>query len=194
MALTTVPLTAETFEDFAALVDAHGGVFGGCWCLGFHDRSLFALPYAEKRERKRQMVIGGRAHAALVYAGGDCVGWCQFGSPEELPQIKNRRNYEASLSGEAVPPWRLTCFFVHRRHRGLGVARAALAGALAEIARQGGGLVEAYPEDVHQARVSPTFLHAGTLALFEAAGFAKVAQIGKNKWVVRRQVAAAGAD
>jgi len=178
MALTSVPLTAETFEDFAALVDAHGGVFGGCWCLGFHDRSLFALPYAEKRERKRQMVIGGQAH----------------GSPEELPQIKNRRNYEASLSGEAAPPWRLTCFFVHRRHRGLGVARAALAGALAEIARQGGGLVEAYPEDVHQARVSPTFLHAGTLALFEAAGFAKVAQIGKNKWVVRRQVAAAGAD
>ncbi len=187
MTLTCLPLSPETFPDFAALVDAHNGVFGGCWCLGFHDRSLFSLPYDEKRERKRQMVIEGKAYAALVYSNMACVGWCQFGSPDELPQIKNRRNYEASLPG-APPPWRLTCFFVHRHHRGKGVAAAALAGALEEIARLGGGTVEAYPEDTRGTKVSPTFLHAGTLAMFEHAGFEKAAQIGKNKWVVRKTV------
>jgi len=38
--------------------------------------------------------------------------------------------------------------------------------------------------------VSPTFLHAGTLAMFEKAGFTPDRQIGKNKWVVRKTVRA----
>ena len=57
-----------------------------------------------------------------------------------------------------------------------------------EIARLGGGLVEAYPEDTQGKKVSPTFLHAGTLGMYEAAGFAKQRQIGKNKYVVTRRV------
>jgi GNAT superfamily N-acetyltransferase len=187
MALTIQPLTLHTFAQFAALVDAHNGVFGGCWCLGFHDRSLFALPYDDKREAKRRMVAEGRAHAALVFEGEACVGWCQFGSPAELPQIKNRKAYEASLSGEP-PPWRITCLFVDRHHRRQGVAAAALAGALQEIQRHGGGVVEAYPEDTGGKKVSPTFLHAGTLGMYEQAGFAKQRQIGKNKWVVVKRV------
>jgi len=42
--------------------------------------------------------------------------------------------------------WRITCIFVDKRHRGQGVARAALETALAEIAAAGGGLVEAISE------------------------------------------------
>jgi len=79
----------------------------------------------------------GRAHAALVYDGERCVGWCQFGSPDELPRIKHRKAYLAGA--EAPPDWRITCFFVDREHRGAGVAGAALAGALEAIGRLGGG-------------------------------------------------------
>lgn len=187
MAFTTQPLTPESFPQFAALVDAHNGVFGGCWCLGFHDRALFALPYEAKREAKRQMVVEGRAHAALVYDGEACVGWCQFGPPAELPQIKNRKNYEATQTGEPAP-WRITCLFVDKHHRKQGVAAAALAGALREIAKLGGGLVEAYPEDTGGKTVPTMALHAGTLAMYERGGFVKDRQIGKNKWVVTRRV------
>jgi GNAT superfamily N-acetyltransferase len=95
----------------------------------------------------------------------------------------------ATLTGEP-PPWRITCFFVDRHHRKQGVAAAALRGALAEIAKLGGGVVEAYPEDTHGKMVSPTFLHAGTLEMFEHAGFAVDRQIGKNKYVVRKSVRA----
>ena len=35
-------------------------------------------------------VRAGTAHAALVFDGDDCVGWCQFGAPDEVPRIKNR--------------------------------------------------------------------------------------------------------
>jgi hypothetical protein len=32
-------------------------------------------------------VRAGRAHAALVFDRDDCVGWCQFGAPDEVPKI-----------------------------------------------------------------------------------------------------------
>jgi len=186
---TTRPLTEDTWPDFATLVDAHNGVFGGCWCLSFHAKGAPGRSYEQRRAAKRELVAAGQAHAALVYLGEQCVGWCQFGSPGELPEIKNKKNYNATLAG-APPPWRLTCFFVDRHHRKQGVAAAALTGALQQIAQLGGGVVEAYPENTSGNMVSPTFLHAGTLAMFEKAGFRPDRQIGKNKWVVRKTVRA----
>jgi hypothetical protein len=35
----------------------------------------------------------GRAHAALVFDGEVAVGWCEYGTPEELPGIYHRKEY-----------------------------------------------------------------------------------------------------
>jgi GNAT superfamily N-acetyltransferase len=138
-------------------------------------------------------VRDGRAHAALVYdTDGTCVGWCQFGPPAELPRIKRRKAYLADAETAAEPPdWRITCFFVDRGHRRAGVASAALAGALSEIARLGGGVVESFPEDAAGRKVSAAFLHNGTVALFERNGFERRRPLGKHHWLVRRTVPAA---
>ena len=32
---TTRPLSPDTWGDFAGLVEANNGVWGGCWCIGF---------------------------------------------------------------------------------------------------------------------------------------------------------------
>lgn len=95
---------------------------------------------------KARLVREGGAHAALVFDGETAVGWCQYGSPEELPGITHRA--EVEYEGAPVPDYRLTCFFVDRRHRRKGVAEAALGGALELIAAAGGGVVEAYPFDI----------------------------------------------
>ena len=182
---TMKPLSPATWADFAALVERHGGVWGGCWCLAFHAEGKESGP--QRRGQKEQRVRAGQAHAALVYSGSACVGWCQFGSPEEVPRIKHLRVYKEE-QGEP-PDWRITCFFVDKEHRGKGVTAAALEGALAEIARLGGGLVESYPEDTTGRKVSPSFLYNSRLALFEQQGFKRVRQLGKNHWVVAKQVA-----
>jgi GNAT superfamily N-acetyltransferase len=177
-------LDAGTLDDFTRLAARHDGVWGGCWCLAFHAEG--AAPGPHRRAAKEERVRTGRAHAALVYDGPDCVGWCQFGPPDELPRIKHRRAYD---SAPVEPPdWRITCFFVDREHRGRGVASAALAGALAEIARLGGGRVESFPERVDDRRVSATLLHNGTLELFEEHGFTPVRPIGAHHWLVTRTV------
>ena len=121
-----------------------------------------------------------------MFDGAECVGWCQFGSPGELPRIKHRRAYEAGLGD--LPDWRITCFFADRAKRRSGIAAAALAGALQEIARLGGGTVESYPEDTAGQSVSSSFLYNGTLALFESQGFERTRRLGKHHWVVARAV------
>ena len=88
---------------------------------------------------KRVPVREGRAHASLVFEGAHCVGWCQFGSPEELPRIHNERAYLST--NPALPDWRITCFFTGKGYRGNGVASAALKGAVEQIKALGGGRI-----------------------------------------------------
>jgi hypothetical protein len=178
------PLDASTWPDFASLVERHGGVWGGCWCLAFHPEGKERGPH--RREKKECRVREGTAHAALVYDGAACVGWCQFGSPVELSRIKHQRDYLDGL--EQLPDWRITCFFVDKAYCGRGVSALVLGGALDEIARLGGGRVESYPEDVAGRKVSSSFLHNASTSTFEKHGFGRVRRLGSHHWVVARVV------
>ena len=175
-------LDESTWDAFARLVEANNGVFGGCWCMGFHaDDSRDA---ASNRERKLARVRAGTTHAALVFDGDECVGWCQFGSPDEVPTVKNRAAYEKSLT--TLPDWRIACNFAGKGHRRQGVATAGLAGALDLIARLGGGKVEGYPEPA--GAVPAGFLFNGALSTYQKLGFDRDRQIGKHRWVVTKVV------
>lgn len=67
------------------------------------------------------------------------MAWCRFGAPEVLPKIDHRKEWEAGV--ERTPDYRITCFFVDRRYRRVGVAGVALRGAPELIAQAGGSLV-----------------------------------------------------
>ena len=140
------PLDASTWDAFARLAEKHNGMgFGGCWCTWFHSRE--GRPEGEMgRPWKERLVREGNAHAAVVFDGDAAVAWCQFGSPEELPNIHHRKDYEANRT-EEPPDYRLTCIFVDRDYRRKGVGGVALRGALDLIAKAGGGVVEGYPQD-----------------------------------------------
>jgi GNAT superfamily N-acetyltransferase len=187
---TVAPLGSDTWDAFARLVERHNGVWGGCWCLSFHPK------YPERgqslegnRALKQRLVEEDKAHAALVFDGDRAIGWCQYGSPEELPNIYHRKEYEAGLVQS--PDYRLTCFFIDRDYRRDGVSAIALQGALDLIAADGGGLVEAYPQDTQGKKTSASFLYNGTRGLFEQAGFEYERPKGKNHCVMRKRIAPA---
>jgi len=138
------------------------------------------------RPYKERLVREGRAHAALVFDGEVAVAWCEYGTPEELPNIYHRKEYEAGL--DKAPDYRLTCFFVDRNYRRRAVAAVALQGALGLIAQAGGGVVEAYPQDTQGKRTSASFLYNGTRSLFEKAGFTFERTKGTKNCVMRRTV------
>jgi GNAT superfamily N-acetyltransferase len=185
MSYTSRPLDASTWDAFAELVERNNGVFGGCWCIGFHPEC--GQRGISHRAVKEDRVRTDRAHAALVLdEDGVAQGWCQFGSPDELPNIKHGREYRKDEPPR--PDWRITCFYVDTKHRGQGIARVGLEGALDQIARAGGGLVEAIPEVTDGRQAQGRFLFSATVELFEDYGFARMRQVGKHAWIVSREV------
>ncbi|MBX8636581.1 MAG: GNAT family N-acetyltransferase [Thermoplasmata archaeon] len=187
MSFTTKQLSSSTWPAFARLVEKHNGIFGGCWCIAFHlEPGEGKRGAAAYRAMKEARVREGRAHAALVFDGRNAVGWCQFGSTAELPNIRSKKTYEEGL--HKLPDWRITCFFIDRERRGEGIATLALREALRYIAQLGGGTVEGYPEDYTGEKVSSSFLCSGTLGMFEKTGFEKTRKIAMRRWVVVKKI------
>jgi GNAT superfamily N-acetyltransferase len=188
---TIEPLGPKTWNAFAALAQKHNGIQGGCWCTWFHrgvgeDFANDPRGAEANRAWKERLVHAGRAHAALVCDGDTAVAWCQYGAPEELTHINFRKEYEGAR--KTLPKYRLTCLFVDKNHRRQGVAAVAVRGALELIAKAGGGVVEAYPQDTQGEKASATHLYNGTRSLFEAAGFRYERPLGTKHCVMRRTV------
>lgn len=189
---TVKPLTPETWPDFTALVERNKGMFSGCWCTWFH---LHPEPPERKelgnREFKKKLVETGHTHAALVYDGDDAVAWAQFGTVAELPNIHHRKQWEAET--EQRPEYRITCLFVDKRYRRKGLTAIAVRGALALIAQQGGGLVEAYPHDLADKKkagkkTSSSFLYNATRTMYEREGFTYLRPKGQGNCVMSKTV------
>ena len=123
-----------------------------------------------------------------MFDGDRAVAWCQYGPPDELPNVQHNKQYLAEL--DVLPDYRITCFFVDRDYRREGVARVALDGALDLIAQAGGGVVESYPQDTDGKKMSASFLYNATRSMFEQAGFAYIRSKGKNHSVMRKTVRA----
>lgn len=184
---TVRPLSADTWDAFAGLVERHNGIFGGCWCIAFHpDCAERGQGYDGNRALKKRLVETGQAHAALVMVDDEAIAWAEFGTPDELPSIHHRKQYLAEA--DLIPDYRVTCIFVDKRYRRTGFAKMALAGALDQIAAQGGGVVEGYPHEIGEKRMSNSFVYNGTRTMYEEAGFEFVRAKGMKNTVMRRTV------
>lgn len=104
---TVKALDASTWAAFAALVDCNNGVFGGCWCMGFHPEEITYLDAPQRhREQKLDCVRAGTAHAALVFDGDECVGWCPPSAffVSRIPGGPPRRPAPLRRSSTMYPP------------------------------------------------------------------------------------------
>jgi len=182
-------LAPDTWDAFARLAERHNGVLGGCWCTWFH--TFYSEKTSEandNRALKQRLVNEGRAHAALVFDGDEAVAWCEYGTPEELPNIYHLKEYETDL--DRLPDYRITCLFVDKKYRRRGLTAVALRGGLDLIAKAGGGVVEGYPHDTDDGK-KVSVLYNGTRSLFEGAGFTYLRPKGKRNCVMRTTVASA---
>jgi len=103
-----------------------------------------------------------------------------------LTGIKHKREYLNDAPPR--PDWRITCVYVDKRHRGQGIARTAVEGALEHIDELGGGLVEAISETTAGRTAQGRFLFSATAELFEQYGFQRIRQVGKHAWLLSRTI------
>jgi GNAT superfamily N-acetyltransferase len=140
-------------------------------------------------QEKRELVENGCAHGILVYAEGEPVGWCQYGSEDELLRIESSPRYrKLALENGGEKLWRISCFVVDKEYRRRGVAGAGLRAALEAIKKKGAGLVEAYP--VSKTDQGSNYIYSGTVRMFEKAGFKTIAPLstGRTATVVMRKI------
>lgn len=176
-------LNLETWDAYEKLMIKHNGVWGGCWCLYFHEKPKdYVGSYETNRLLKQELVRTNQTHAALAFHHDECIGWCQYGSPQELPKIYHKKEVELKT---ILPDYRITCIFVDKDYRKQGVSEFVLKGALDLIKQSGGGFVESYPQDTVGKEVTSSFLYNSTRQIFEKTGFQMVGTKGKNHCIMR---------
>jgi len=189
--LTAKELSYSTWPDFQKLAVKQGS----CWCMYYQRPKPVGKGLSieqrgkNNRQDKAKLIRQGRSHAILVYDNGTPVGWCQYGTKDELPRIDAGRNYRKIQSpGAEEKLWRITCFFVDREHRGRGVSKFALHVALDSIGKRGGGIVEAYPVVSEKMAAVAEWRWFGTPGMFKKEGFKEVARLGTSGLLMQRRV------
>jgi len=187
--LRALPLTPDRWADFESILRSRGcSVARGCWCLHYR-RTGTAPPKparmtrAEANRRDMKALVAGGAVPGLIgYDDRAPVGWISLGPREHYARLE-RSPVMKPVDARRV--WSVICFVVPAEHRGRGVARALLAGAIAYARRKGARILEAYPVDKRGASRDDA-LWFGTRSMFEDAGFAVVARRKPTRPVMRR--------
>jgi GNAT superfamily N-acetyltransferase len=189
MKLTCRELTPDLWPDVEALFGPRGAC-AGCWCMYWRlakGEKWADLQGTPNKRRFKQLVLAGKAHGALAYAGAEPVGWASFDRRTDF----DRLNRAPSLAcDDAAQVWSVPCFFVKAGWRGQGVADALLAFAVKALKRHGARLIEGYPVKVDAGKKAPAaFVYTGLEPMFTKAGFKTVAVRDRGKQRVRLRLA-----
>jgi len=186
------PATADRFDDIATMLGPRRPGAVACWCLSHRidPRLNQQLGPEARRDHVRELAARPVAPGVLAYRGDVVVGWSGVAPRAEVHSIARSSRIPAL---DDLPAWSIWCVRTRAGHRGQGVGRALVAGAVDFARQHGAPVVEAYPVDNAGRRVDTTLAFVGTRRLFESVGFAKVADTaatvaGMPRIVVRRDL------
>lgn len=181
-------LTTNTWKDFEELFQKHKGVRGGCWCT-YHQLASSEYNKLSREERKeyhRKRVEEGVATGLVLYLDKTPIGWCQFGRGDAFEQLNRNQAYQKlEEDKQATADWRITCIFVDKDYRKSGLSSLILSKTMEMIRDLGGGMVEAFPFDL---KGSDKPNYNGSVSMFQREGFEKVARLGKNIELMRKNI------
>ncbi|WP_458116019.1 N-acetyltransferase family protein [Arthrobacter sp. D2-10] len=188
------PATADRFDDVASLLAPKTPGAGACWCLSprLASSELSSLGAEGRPGRMRQLCGEDPPPGLLAYLEGEPVGWCAVGPRASMGRLTRSRTIQQV---DDLPVWSVICFVVKAGHRRRGVATRLLQEAVAFAASRGAPVIEGYPVDAEGSRINTTLAFVGTTALFEKAGFERIAETkatsaGRTRWIMRRDLAA----
>lgn len=188
MKLAIRPLTSARWKDLETLFNSGGcSVARQCWCMYYRRSGAQPAPpkgvtrAAANRAALRALVASGESPGLIAYRGRTPVGWVSLGPREAFARLARS---PVMKPVDEEPVWSIICFVVPARHRGQGVARALLQGAIAHARRRGARLLEAYPVD-RRGRSGDDAMWFGAKSMYDAAGFEEVARRRPQRPVMR---------
>lgn len=184
---------AQVFDDVATLLGPKKSPDGNvCWCLSHRvdSRTNKELVGRRRGEYVGELVRAEVPPGVLAYDDGEVVGWAGVAPRAGLPVARSTK----IPTIDDRPVWSIFCVRVRPGHRGRGITRHLVEGAVALARDHGAPAVEAVPVDNRGERVDLTMAFVGTRGLFESCGFEVVAQTssvtaGHPRVVMRRSLA-----
>ncbi len=136
----------------------------------------------------RARIETGEMEGYLAYDGDEMVGWMNAQPYHKLRYACPRMRIPApELPVPGHDAAAIVCFVVAPAHRRRGVSRALLAAGLDDFRARGIKVVDAFPWNVEADDRKPTDFYHGSLAMFEATGFAILAR-HESLTVVRKML------
>jgi GNAT superfamily N-acetyltransferase len=182
------PVTAGRWDDLVELF-GEGGAYANCWCMWWRvtsaefDRGIRNRG-AGNRRAMRSIVADGGVPGLLAYRDGRPVGWVSVAPREEFGRLQRSPTLKAV---DDKPVWSIVCFFMDRGERGHGVGTALLEAAVRHAAERGATIVEGYPVDPTDRRISNADAYTGVESMFRRAGFREAARRGSRP-IMRKRV------
>jgi GNAT superfamily N-acetyltransferase len=167
------------------------GACGGCWCQWWrveHGGKLWNEIKGEAaKARMKELTKSGQALGILAFGGDVPVGWCSFGPRAEFPRLETVKAFRRD---DTAGVWCVNCFFIHRAHRGQGIARGLLDAALQVMERRRVKTIEAYPVIATKdgKRLAPAFSFTGPIDIFTDRGFEEIQRLTPSKPLLRLQL------
>ena len=165
---------ATSFPDVATVLGPKKSPDGNvCWCLSHRIDSATnrSLTGRERGDYVRRLVRRQVPPGVLAYDDGAVAGWAGIAPRAGLPVARSPKIDAV----DDLPVWNIFCVRVQPGFRGRGISHALVSGAVDLARSHGAPAVEAIPVDNRGAKVDLTMAFVGTRALFESAGFTKVA-------------------
>ncbi|MFJ7413375.1 GNAT family N-acetyltransferase [Streptomyces sp. NPDC098077] len=171
--MTIAVRPASAFEDVRTLVGPKSPDANVCWCLSYRIPSKLNT---ELRGPARGEYVAGLCRTepppgVLAYDGDEPVGWAAVAPRSDTAFARSRKIPHV----DDLPVWSLWCIRVRPGHRGKGISRELISGAVAFARAKGAPAIEAYPLDSGDAKVDLTMAYPGIRKNFERAGFTHAA-------------------
>ncbi len=180
------PLVKESWHAFVQLFEPNGAC-DGCWCMWWKQNTKEYSAGRGENNRKaiRQLVIEGEKLGLLAFSPqGEVCGWIAVAPHDKYKRLENSRTLKPI---DEQPVWSITCFYIDRNFRGMGLTSNLIKAALEYVKENGGTLIEAYPTIVDEGRVSSASIFSGVPQIFERLGFEKAGEGGK-RLIMRYQI------
>ena len=176
-------LTVATWKQFETLMGEKGGC-GNCWCM------YFRLSYKDFQANKpdgnkkmvRHLVNKGKPQGLIASINNEPVGWIALAPREDYMKLENARVFKRI---DDKPVWSITCFFIKKQFRQMGLSQLLIKGAIDYAKKKKIKTLEAYPAIPYSEKVPHSFLWVGILSSFIKNGFKIVQQNSKSRAMVR---------
>lgn len=167
------PATSARFDDVAIMLGPKNPDSNVCWCLSHRvdSKTNKELVGRARGEYVQKLCHRKVAPGVLAYDGDEVVGWAAVAPRSELPFERSTKIPHV----DDLPVWSVWCIRVRPGHRGQGISRALLDGAVEYARSRKAPAVEGYPVDNKGKKVDLTMAYVGTRGLFEKCGFTKAA-------------------